>query len=359
LFQYAFLRICAQKNGAKVECPAWIGQTLFGHQDAPISKLLSPIVETKGSQETLFDAMPELTYYIEKLAHQTSLPMSGQEALESNLINVDLWGFFQLNTQLLEPNKDFFCSLFEPVIDLKYSLEDGLNFLRSKGKTIIGVHIRRGDFVTLPLAGFTLTVPSKWYCEWLDNIWNQLDEPVLFLCSDELDSIASDFDKYSPVTSNDLNVKLPERMEGLKIEFYIDFFMLSNCDVVVTSNSIFSFTACMLNNRGKLFVRPHWDFSSKFTDFEPWNSEPLLWIGGSKPKFSKSFSEVLYVTYVTQGIWEMLKCIFIYIPRSYIKNFGIRAYLSYQVQGFFGVLKTLLYTLGWHSVWRTQGKKKR
>jgi hypothetical protein len=53
LFQYAFLRICAQKNGVKVECPAWIGQTLFGHQDAPISKLLSPVVETKESQETL------------------------------------------------------------------------------------------------------------------------------------------------------------------------------------------------------------------------------------------------------------------------------------------------------------------
>ena len=37
LFQYAFLRICAQQSGARIECPAWIGQTLFGHQDAPIS----------------------------------------------------------------------------------------------------------------------------------------------------------------------------------------------------------------------------------------------------------------------------------------------------------------------------------
>jgi hypothetical protein len=45
LFQYAFLRICAQQSGARVECPAWIGQTLFGHQDAPISQRLPPAIE--------------------------------------------------------------------------------------------------------------------------------------------------------------------------------------------------------------------------------------------------------------------------------------------------------------------------
>lgn len=351
LFQYAFLRIYAKKNDATVECPAWVGQTLFGHQDALISKRLPPLLESRESGESLFDAMPELKLYIEKILNYPSLQMKGREILESNLVNVDLWGFFQLHTQILQVNKDLFCSLFQPVSDLKEALLEGLNYLRSKGKTIVGVHIRRGDFITLPFAGFTLAVPSKWYCEWLDSIWSELEEPVLFLCSDELNSVVHDFEKFSPVISEDLNVKLPERMKDLNVEFYIDFFMLSNCNIVATSNSIFSFTACMLNNQAKLFIRPHWDFSSKFTVFDPWNSEPLLWIGGDKPKFSKSFFEVLYITYVTQGIWQMLKCMFIYIPRSYIKNFGIRAYLSYQAQGILGVMKSLMYTLGWRSVW--------
>jgi Glycosyl transferase family 11 len=352
LFQYAFLRICAQKNGAKVECPAWIGQTLFGHEDAPISKVLIPVIESRENGESLFDVLPELIPYIEKISNTKSLQMNGREALETNLINVDLWGFFQINTQLLQPHKEFFCSLFQPVNDLKLSLEYGLDTLRSKGKTIIGVHIRRGDFVKLPLAGFTLTVPSKWYCEWLDSIWNELEEPILFLCSDELDLVVRDFEKFSPVTSKDLNVKLPERMKDLNIGFYTDFFMLSNCDVVATSNSIFSFTACMLNSRGQLFVRPHWDFSSRFTAFEPWNSEPLLWIGGNQSKFSKSFFDFLYVTYVTQGIWSVLQCIFLYIPQSHLKNLGIRAYLGYQIQGIVGVLKSFLYTFGLRSIWK-------
>jgi hypothetical protein len=351
LFQYTFLRICAKQSGAKVECPAWIGQTLFGHNDSPISHRLPPAIECRDNGETLFDFIPEFIPYIEKLAVANNSRI-GSEALEHGLVNVDLWGFFQVHTQLLKPHKEYLRSLFQPVSDLKFALEDGLNLLRSKGKTIIGIHIRRGDYITFPLAGFTLAVPSRWYCQWLDSIWNNLEEPVLFLCSDELDSIIHDFDKFNPITSKDLNVKLPERIKDLNVEFYIDFFMLSNCDVVGISNSIFSFFACLLNDRSKLFVRPHWDFSSKFTVFDPWDSEPLLWLGGKECKFFKSLAEVLYITYITQGIWATLKCIFIYIPLNRIKGWGLRAYLGYQIQGMVGVVKSFLYTLGWHYVWK-------
>jgi len=350
LFEYAFLRICAKKSGAKVECPPWIGQVLFGHNDRPISQRLPPGVERRYKGEHLFDDIPEFIPYLEKLAGAKSCRV-GVESLENGLINVDLWGYFQVPTQFLRPEQDYFCTLFQPVSDLKSALEDGLNLLRSKGKTIIGIHVRRGDFITVPMPGFTLVVPSKWWCDWLEEIWDELENPVLFLCSDELDNIIHDFEKFSPVTSRDLNVKLPERFKDLNIEFYIDFFMLSNCDIVGTSNSIFSFVACMLNERGKKFVRPHWDFSTKFTDFDPWNSEPLLYIGGEDYKFSKSFGEAMHTVYTTQGISGALKCAFIYFPISMIKKFAIRLYLGYQIQGFLGVIKSLFYTLGWRSVW--------
>lgn len=354
LFQYAFLRICARKSGARVECPPWIGQTLFGQNDAPISQRLPPAIERWDVGESLFDVIPEFVPYLEKLAGAKSSRVSS-EALEHGLVNVDLWGFFQVHTQSLRLHKEYFRSLFQPVGDLKSALEKGLNILRSQGKTLVGIHIRRGDFITVPLAGFTLVVPTKWYCEWLDKIWGELEDPVLFLCSDDIDSILPDFEKFCPVTSQDLKVKLPERMKDLSVKFYIDFFMLSNCDVVAISNSIFSFTSCMLNERGKMFFRPHWDFSTKFTVFDPWDSKPLLRLGDNQPKFFKSFLDVLSVTYVTQGFWAMLKSIFIYVPISHIKGWGLRAYLGYQIQGIFGVLKSLLYTLGWHSVWKKPG----
>jgi len=354
LFQYAFLRICANKSGARVECPPWIGQTLFGHNDVPISQRLPPAIECWEVGENMFDLVPEFILYIEKLAGARSYRV-GPEALEEEFVNVDLWGFFQVHTGFLRPHKEYFRSLFQPVSDLKSALEDGLNLLRSKGKTIVGIHVRRGDFITVPLARYTLVVPSKWWCDWLDGVWGELESPVLFLCSDDLDSILPDFDKFCPVTSRDLDVKLPERMKDLNIEFYIDFFMLSNCDVVGISNSSFSFLACMMNERAKMFVRPHRDFSTKFTVFDPWNSEPLLHLGSERSKFLKSFGDALYVTYVTQGISGALKCMCIYIPKSLIEFWVIRAYLGYQIKGIVGVVKSLLYTLGWRSVWKMSG----
>jgi hypothetical protein len=329
LFQYAFLRICAQRRGARIECPPWIGQTLFGHHDAPIAERLPPAIEYQELGESLFDRIPEFVPYLEKLAEAKSSRI-GPEALDFGLGDVDLWGYFQFHTQTLRPYQQYFRSLFQPVEDLESALADGLKILRSKGKTIVGIHVRRGDYITEPRLGFTLVVPSKWYCEWLEGIWDKLEGPVLFLCSDDLDSILSDFDKFSPVTSRDLEIELPERMKDLDIEFYIDFFLLTQCDMVCTSNSIFSFVACMLNERASMFVRPHWDFSSKFTVFDPWDSEPLLWFGGKQPKFLKSLTDTLYITYATQGFWAMLKCLFVYIPKSQIKRWGIHAYLGYQ-----------------------------
>ncbi len=350
LFQYAFLRICAQKTGSLVECPPWIGQMLFGHNDAPISRRLEPAIECKNDEEILFDVVPELVPHIEKLA-ETKIRRIGSETLEQGITNVDLWGFFQISTHLLAPYQDYIRSLFQPVSDLKSPLEEGLQILRSKGKTIIGIHIRRGDYITQVRTGFTLVFPESWYCEWLDKIWNDLEDPVLFLCSDDLDRILPAFEKFSPVTSRDLQVKLPERMQNANIEFYIDFFILSNCDIVATSNSIFSFAACLLNERGQMFVRPHWNFSTRFIVFDPWDSEPLLWVGDQKPKFFKSLPEIISTTYATQGIWSTLKCLFLFVPGSYVKEWAIRVYLGYQIQGFVGVVKSLASILGWRSMW--------
>lgn len=337
LFQYAFLRICAQRAGAQVECPSWIGQLLFGHLDPPISQRLTPAIEQLDQGETLFDAMPEFIPYIEKMAGAPSIRV-GVEALEQGLSNVDLWGFFQVHTRFLQPHQAFFRSLFQPVPDLRDALEVGLAQLRSRGKTIIGLHIRRGDFVRLPLAGFTLVVPLEWWCEWLDHLWCELDQPVLFLCSDELERVLPAFAKFAPVTCNDLSIALPEQLQATNAEFYIDFFVLSQCDVVGISNSIFSFAACLLNERGQRFFRPCWDFSTKFVEFNPWDSLPLLYISG-QPKILKSIDEVATVALATQGKIGLLKCLCLQMPVSVTKQWLTRAYLRYQVAGLRGVFR--------------------
>ena len=348
LFQYACLRICAEKSGAKVECPPWIGQTLFGHTDAPVSQRLTPAVELKNEGDNLFDVIPEFIPYLEKLADAESIRVSN-EILSKGIANVDLWGFFQFHTQYFKPDREYFCSLFQPVDELKSALEAGLNTLRSQGKTIVGVHVRRGDYITESRLGFTLVFPAKWYCAWLENIWDELEEPVLLLCSDDVDSIVDEFAKFKPITSKDLKIELQKKFQDLELDFYTDFFMLSNCDVVVTSNSNFSFVACMLNQRAKMFVRPDWDFAKKFQQFDPWNSKPLLWLGDEQSKLVKSLPDSLSITYKTQGFWAMLKCLFIYFPQGYTKGWIIRVYLGYETKGILGAIQSLFCMLGLRS----------
>ncbi len=236
--------------------------------------------------------------------------------------------------------------------DLKCSLTTGLERLRAQGKTIVGIHMRRDDYLAQVRTGFTLVFPASWYCEWLEKIWHDLEDPILFLCSDDLDQVLPAFEKFSPVTSRDLPVTLPESMQNTNIEFYTDFFILSHCDIVATSNSIFSFAACLLNEQGRLFVRPHWNFSAKFIDFDPWDGEPLLWIGDSQPQFFKRLPEVIFTTYATQGFWATLKSLVLFMPRSYLKEWAIRTYLGYQIQGVVGVFKSFVAILGWPAVWQ-------
>ncbi|MCC5606699.1 FkbM family methyltransferase [Nostoc sp. CHAB 5834] len=242
IFQYAFLKIYAQEHNLRVEIPSWIGQTIFGHNDPPISQLL-PV-------------FPEITNNIK----DAIIPNTAQV-----FKNVDFWGYFQYNARYYAPHKEYFRSLFEPVAEIKTKLEEAVKNLRNKGKTVIGIHLRRGDY------GYQhfFIAPSQWYLEWLENIWPTLDEPVLFIASDEIGKVKQDFSQYNPVTTRDLNCELEQA------DFYPDFYLLSKCDILAISNSSFSFAAAILNEEGKLFMRPHLP-SKKLITFDPWSAETVF-----------------------------------------------------------------------------------
>jgi hypothetical protein len=338
LLQYAFLKICAQKSGARAECPPWPGQKLFGLSDPPVATRLPPAVECWEAEDNLFDVIPELIPFIEKQAGAKSCRV-GPAALEHGLANVDLWGHFQVHTRFLRPHQDYFRSLFQPVPELKHILEKGWNRLQAKGRTVIGIHLRQGDLINNPLFGFAYVVPPSWWCDWLDTVWERFDQPVLFLCSDDLEQVLPAFKKYSPITSRELEIQLPESMKGL--DFYVDFYLLTQCHVVGTANSTFSTVACLLNQRASLFVRPHWDFSTKFTRFDPWNCEHLLYFGQTRRKLFKSFCEALYVARATRGVLGWLACLVEY-PAALLKIKLAGVKLGHQLGGLPGATRSLL-----------------
>jgi len=242
LFQYAFLKIYAKQHNLEVRTPPWIGQCLFGHKDPPILHKLPLVKETTN----------ELTDAIVANAKET-------------FKNVDFWGYFQYNTSYYAPHKDYFRSLFKPVPEIENKMSQLMNRLRSKGKTVVGLHLRRGDYGY----GYFFVTPNEWYKRWLQDMWPTLEAPVLFIASDEPEKVVGDFAEYNPVTSKDLGVDYPQA------PFYPDFYILSKCDVVAISNSSFSFAACMLNEQDKHFWRPSLS-AEGLIRFDPWNSETIL-----------------------------------------------------------------------------------
>ena len=136
--------------------------------------------------------------------------------------------------------------------------------IAAKGKTLVAIHLRRGDFGY----GQFWIAPETWYLEWLAKHWPQLDQPVLYIASDD-PAIHRQFATYSPMTAADLD---PPQAGA---EFYDDFHVLTQADHVAISNSSFSFVAGMLNRRAKNFLRP--DLAAQqLVAYDPWNADVLL-----------------------------------------------------------------------------------
>lgn len=250
IFQYGVLRLYAERHGLAVETPPWIGQRLFGFEDPPISAR-RPVV--------------------------TELEIDVAEALagaaEAPARDHDLWGWYLADTAAYAARSERWRELFEPVPAIAARLEPAWRRLRERGRTVVGLHVRRGDLRRHrghPLVDrLYLMAPIEWYRRWLAATLPGLDRPVVFLASDEPESVARELAEFRPVTAAELGAELPEA------PFYPDFRLLGRCDLMAISNSTFSYAAAMLNRSARRFARPD-GLRRGLVDFEPWAGRPLL-----------------------------------------------------------------------------------
>lgn len=125
--------------------------------------------------------------------------------------------------------------------------------------------MRRGDYGD----SYHFVAPSKWYIDALREFLTRLDNPTVYIASDEIDSVVSDFAEFNPITYRDLMPNLGEQ------SFLLDFYVMKSANAVLTSNSSFSFSASMLNENARIFLRPDL-LQKKMIPFDPWNSPVLL-----------------------------------------------------------------------------------
>lgn len=264
-FQYTFLKTYCKQHNLWLQLPKWVGNGLFGFKDDPITLNLpryreSRFVGTNGQGE----------------------PPEGTE-----LAGHDFHGFAQYHTSYYEPVRDWILESFRPLSDIMVAkrLCEATSRLRGSGRTVIGIHLRRGDY---GLTHFPV-IPTKWYLRWLANNRLRFFSPLLFIATEDVNLIEDFADCYDMATASGLGVPLSNKpMEGynylqhelrlkesVAMDWYPDFYLLSQCDVILAPSSTFSFFAAMLAPH----LTEYWRASLKAGGFvreDPWNACPLL-----------------------------------------------------------------------------------
>lgn len=264
-FQYAFLTGYAAKHGIELQLPKWVGTHLFGTHHPDISASLPPWHEPGSG-----------------LSHPTP-------PKQSELVNRDFHGYAQYHTSYFAPDRERIQKLFTPTKEIYYRLVHALDQLQhgSTGgrKTVIGIHLRRGDYGR----GIFPIVPTEWYLRWLSQHYAQRFGDTKLFISTEDKSLVKDFAEYNPIVVEDLGIELSDTpmksctylrydktiKDKRAMDWYPDFYLLSHCDVILGPSSTFSFFAAMINKELKEYWRAELGCAD-FVKTDPWDSYPLL-----------------------------------------------------------------------------------
>ena len=245
VFQYMFAKTYARRFDLQVECPTWIGNFLFGGRDLPVNR--------------------QFRVFRERDSHGRDDALIPNRA--KPLIHRDLQGFFQYHTSYYAPDQEYLRSLFQVAPRLRHRLAAGWDRIASRGKTAVGIHVRRGDYGY----GIFYRTPVEWYLRWLEEIWPKLDEPFLYVATDDLSLVTEAFAKYKPATIDDFRVRIAHR----KVDFFRDWYALTRCQYMAMPNSTFSFSAALYAEPGIQCFRSSLP-DRGFIRVDPWDGQPIL-----------------------------------------------------------------------------------
>jgi tetratricopeptide (TPR) repeat protein len=237
VLEYVLLRLYAEKYGYVLETPDWVGGTFFDLNDPGPS---GPLPSWLFARRALNDMIT---------GQGNREPLANRDVLSP---------LFLYNYRLAD--RDRVQSWLRPRGQWLPWLNPAVTALRAGGRTVVALHIRRGDFVQYQ---YPIT-ETAWYVAWLHRIWPELENPVLYLASDDLDAVRSAFAAFAPLTLADV------APVWLNLDYLQDFHVLTQADIVgVSATSGFSQLAALLNTRAKLFVEP--DMATRsIRPFTPW-----------------------------------------------------------------------------------------
>ncbi|MBX9773966.1 MAG: tetratricopeptide repeat protein [Xanthobacteraceae bacterium] len=241
LWQYLFVSMYGFRNGLVVETPRWEGEDYFGFRNRrPRPR---PTMEYHSfSNEHL------------KLWH-SDMPAR----------NVNFSGYFQAVPEAWRPHRKFIRRLFTLKPAWRQPFDDLSGALSAQRRTLVAVHVRRGDYVSNSKPEFR-TVPTSWYCDALQKLWPLLQSPVLHVATDEPD-LVEDFSAFPQLDVTKIPADMPDHVR--------DFTILREAHWLLACNSSNSMMATLLADEDQKCLVV--DFKDKeFVPFDLWQ-EGSFW----------------------------------------------------------------------------------
>jgi glycosyltransferase involved in cell wall biosynthesis len=248
LFRYACVKLYAVRHGLVAAFPAWQGNQLFGLADKSCDGLALPGLSYPGfadNDRELWDR-------------------------DDPPINIDLVGYFQEIPECWRRHRPLLRRLFQLSPERVNAIEAWRQVVTDGGRrTLVAVHVRRGDYRNLQTAPYFRIAPHDWYLDWLRAIWPTLREPLLFVATDDPDAVLPLFWEFDMVSATfDATVQaLPDYVR--------DFEILRRADYLAMCNSSFSRMAAILAASTQKCFLPSFETQS-FVPYEPW-IDPAFW----------------------------------------------------------------------------------
>lgn len=249
LFQYAFYKYLSKKD-----------QTFYFYNDARYNAShngfeLDKYFETDDLRKCSRSWIVLFRFVLSKLYHR-KLYIAGSVEYQypSHLFQV---GYF-LDKKYCDENTINFKHL--PLSERNQSL---LNDIQNSNS--IGIHIRRGDYLTEQnFAIFGNICTRQYYCDAISMITEKVNNAVFYVFSDDIDWVQTHLNIPNAIYVN---------WNTGESSIY-DMYLMSFCKCNIIANSTFSYWAARLNKKANIVIYP----SKWYNTFTP-DIFPESWIG--------------------------------------------------------------------------------
>jgi hypothetical protein len=262
-----YLHAYARRFGLVAEVPDWIGRYLFTLDDPYPARPWPRLGQWLGvADDARAEATANMALMGASLAGTGADMPAAADDMRRALADGGHWpprdfdteGFFVLDSAVLKRDRGFLTGLFRFAPPFEAIASSAMARLRDGGRTVVAVHVRSGDRADA-LVGLAAVCR-----DWLAGLWPTLDRPVLYLASDDPERARPAFESYGPVIGGEIAHTVPGA------EFFLDYAVLMNADILAISQSTFSATAAMLNRTGTRTFRPDVD-GAAMVAFDPWS----------------------------------------------------------------------------------------